>query len=162
MRMIAAFAFVFAAAAVMAQAPPTAPKSIPPPSDVAAAPGDAVKTASGLASKVLTPGTGKNHPSPTDVVTVHYTGWTTDGKMFDSSIVRGRPSTFALDRVIPGWGEAVQLMVVGEKRRVWIPEQLAYRGMEGRPKGMLVFDIELISFNPPPAKAPDQGSDLSE
>jgi peptidylprolyl isomerase len=142
------------AAAVSAQAPSTPPTSIPPPPDVAAVPDDAVKTASGLASRVLTPGTGKEHPAPDDVVTVHYTGWTTDGKMFDSSIVRGRPSTFSLNRVIPGWGQTVQLMVVGEKRRAWIPEALAYKGQEGRPKGLLVFDIELLGVSPSPTKAP--------
>ncbi len=78
---------------------------------------------------------------------MHYTGWTTDGKMFDSSVARGKPATFPLDRVIAGWTEGVQLMVAGEKRRFWIPEALAYKGQR-EPKGMLVFDIELISFMP--------------
>ena len=100
----------------------------PAPPDVAAAPADAKKTASGLASKVITPGTGKGHPARTDLVTVNYTGWTTDGKMFDSSIARGKPATFPLDRVIAGWTEGVQLMVAGETRRFWIPEALAYKG----------------------------------
>ncbi len=154
MRIMTVFALIFAAAFASAQTPPAGLKIIPAPPDVAAVPDDAVKTSSGLASKVLSPGTGKEHPSSSDVVTVNYTGWTTDGKMFDSSISRGRPSTFPLDRVIAGWGEAVQLMVVGEKRRVWIPESLAYKGQEGRPKGMLVFEIELIAFNPSPTKAP--------
>ncbi len=154
MRIMTALALIIATAVVFAQAPPTALKSIPPPPDVAAAPGDATKTSSGLASRVLVAGTGKENPGASDVVTVNYTGWTTDGKMFDSSIARGRPSTFGLDRVIAGWGEAVQLMVVGEKRRVWIPEKLAYNGKEGRPKGMLVFEIELLSFVPSPTKAP--------
>jgi peptidylprolyl isomerase len=120
-------------------------KVIPPPPDVAAPPADAAKTASGLASKVLTPGTGKTHPTKTDQVTVHYTGWTTDGKMFDSSVARGEPATFPLDRVIAGWTEGVQLMVPGEKRRFWIPEALAYKGQRD-PKGMLVFDVELIKI----------------
>ena len=62
------------------------------------------------------------------IVTVHYTGWTTDGKMFDSSVARGAPATFPLNRVIAGWTEGVQLMVAGEKRRFWIPEALAYNG----------------------------------
>ncbi len=154
MRFIALFGFLAAAVAAAAQVPTAAPGPIPPPPDVAAAPDDAVKTASGLASKVLASGSGKEHPASDDVVTVNYTGWTTDGKMFDSSIARGRPSIFGLDRVIPGWGEAVQLMVEGEKRRVWIPEQLAYKGKEGRPKGLLVFEIELISFSPSPTRAP--------
>jgi peptidylprolyl isomerase len=128
------------------------PNPIPAPPDVAAPPADAVKTHSGLYSKVLTPGTGTSHPGPMDIVTANYTGWTTDGKMFDSSIVRGKPAAFPLNRVIAGWTEAVQLMVAGEKRRVWIPEKLAYKGKD--PKGMLVFDIELISFSPSPLSAP--------
>src|SRR4051812_30419970 len=127
-------------------------KSIPAPDDVAAVPADAEKTASGLASKVITPGTGATHPGRTDLVTVHYSGWTTDGKNFDSSLSGGKPATFPLDKVIAGWTEGVQLMVVGEKRRFWIPEELAYKGKEGRPAGMLVFDVELISFKPAPPK----------
>jgi peptidylprolyl isomerase len=125
-----------------------------PPSDVAAPPADAAKTPSGLASKVITPGTGKTHPGKTDIVTVHYTGWKTDGAMFDSSVLRGKPSSFPLDRVIAGWTEGVQLMVEGEKRRFWIPEALAYKGAR-EPKGMLVFDVELISIlgTPPDVKA---------
>lgn len=74
---------------------------------------------------------------------MHYSGWTTDGKMFDSSVARGEPVSFPLDNVISGWTEGVQMMVEGEKRRFWIPEQLAYPGGDG-PRGMLVFDIELI------------------
>jgi len=125
---------------------------IPPPDDVAAPPGDAEKTASGLSSKVLTPGKGTTHPAKTDLVTVHYTGWTTDGKSFDSSVPGGKPVTFPLDKVIAGWTEGVQLMVAGEKRRFWIPEELAYKGREGRPAGMLVFDVQLISFKAPAPK----------
>jgi FKBP-type peptidyl-prolyl cis-trans isomerase len=154
MMLILATAVFLGIVVLSAQTPQNAQTSIPAPPDVAAAPADAMKTASGLASKVLTPGSGQLHPSATDLVTVHYTGWTTDGKMFDSSVVRGTPATFGVNRVIPGWGEAVQLMVVGEKRRVWIPEALAYKGREGRPKGVLVFDIELLSFNPSPTQAP--------
>lgn len=119
---------------------------IPAPADVAAPPKDASKTSSGLASKVLTPGKGKDHPGPTDRVTVHYSGWTTDGKMFDSSVSRGQPLTFPLNGVIPGWTEGLQLMVAGEKRRLWIPAKLAYEGVPNRPQGVLVFDVELISI----------------
>src|SRR5687767_4042367 len=128
-----------------AQQPP-APKSIAAPDDVAKPPADAVTTPSGLAMKVLQPGKGTAKPGPTDVVTVHYTGWTTDGKMFDSSVAAGRPATFALNRLIQGWGEGVRQMVVGEKRRLWIPQALAYNGAPGRPAGMLVFDIELLDL----------------
>ena len=59
---------------------------------------------------------------------MHYSGWTTDGKLFDSSVLRGEPATFPLNGVIAGWTEGVQLMVEGEKTRFWIPEALAYKG----------------------------------
>jgi peptidylprolyl isomerase len=129
---------------------------LPAPPDVAAVPADAQKTKSGLASKVLQPGNGKDKPKSWDKVTVNYTGWTTDGNMFDSSIKRGQPATFELDKVIPGWTEGVGMMTVGEKRRLWIPEDLAYKGRPGAPAGMLVFDVELISIErmPEPPAAP--------
>jgi FKBP-type peptidyl-prolyl cis-trans isomerase len=156
MRNALMIAFVLASGTLaLAQAPqPVAPPSIPPPPDVAAVPADAVLTASGLATRVLSPGSGIARPSADDIVTVHYTGWTADGKMFDSSVARGKPATFSLDRVIAGWSEAVQLMVPGEKRRAWVPEGLAYKGRQGRPKGLLVFDIELMKVTPSPTKAP--------
>lgn len=119
--------------------------SLPPPPDVKAPPADAKKTPSGLAYKVIKAGAAKAHPTSTSSVTVQYTGWTTDGKMFDSSVTRGMPATFPLNRVIAGWTEGVQLMVEGEKTRFWIPESLAYRGQRP-PYGMLVFDVELIKI----------------
>ena len=122
------------------------PKTIPAPADVAAPPADATTTSSGLATKVLTPGTGTRHPRPNSRVNVHYSGWTTDGQMFDSSVARNEPISFGLNQVIPGWTEGVQLMVEGETRRLWIPETLAYAGMRGAPQGMLVFDVELIKI----------------
>src|SRR6188474_2308480 len=141
-------------ATVTAQQKPPAFAPIPAPENVAKPPADAAKTASGLASLVLQKGTGTTKPGPTDLVTVHYTGWTTDGKMFDSSFARNAPSSFPLDRVIKGWGEGVQLMVTGEKRRFWIPQEIAYNGMAGRPAGMLVFDIELLDVSPSPSTPP--------
>jgi peptidylprolyl isomerase len=119
------------------------PDPFAPPPDVAAPPSDAKRTASGLMYKVLRPGTGTAHPNRNSQVTVHYTGWTTDGKMFDSSHRKGQPVPLSLDEVISGWTEGVQLMVDGEKTRFWIPQRLAYQGKP--PVGMLVFDIELIS-----------------
>jgi peptidylprolyl isomerase len=121
-------------------------EQIPPPPDVAAPPADAVRTSTNLASKVITPGTGTRHPRPNSTVTVHYTGWTTNGRMIDSSVTRRQPTTFSLDHVIDGWTEGVQLMVEGEKRRFWIPARLAYEGVPGRPQGPLVFDIELLKI----------------
>jgi peptidylprolyl isomerase len=141
--LMAALLFTGAAAIAAAQA-----NAIPAPPDVTKPPSDAAKTSSGLASKVIKPGTGKAHPKPDDLVTVNYTGWTTDGKMFDSSVARNEPATFALTGVIPGWTEGVQLMVLGEKRRFWIPGKLAYDNIDspGAPKGMLVFDVELLDI----------------
>jgi len=117
-----------------------------PPADVAAPPADATKTHTGLAYKILQPGTGTAHPRSRDRVLVHYTGWTTDGQLFDSSVLRGEPVEFALDAVIQGWTEGLQLMTEGEKVRFWIPEKLAYKGEQGKPAGMLVFDVELIKI----------------
>jgi peptidylprolyl isomerase len=151
---LTAFIVVVVSAALFAQPRPTAPEQIPAPPDVAKPPADAAKTASGLASKVLQPGSGTAKPGAQDFVTVHYTGWTTDGTMFDSSYPRKAASTFPLNRVIKGWGEGVQLMTVGEKRRLWIPQELAYAGQSGRPQGMLVFDIELLEIVPSPTTPP--------
>jgi peptidylprolyl isomerase len=132
------------------------PKPIAAPDDVAAPPADAKKTASGLAYKVLTAGKGTKSPKAEDTVKVHYTGWTTDGQMFDSSVTRGQPLEFPLNRVIAGWTEGVGLMKEGDKFRLWIPQELAYQGRPGAPAGMLVFDVELLSFKeaPKPIAAP--------
>ena len=126
-------------------------RPIEPPSDVAAPPKNATKTASGLAYVTLTRGTGKVHPVMRDRVRVHYSGWTTDGKLFDSSVARGEPTEFPLDGVIRGWTEGVRLMVVGDKTRFWIPGELAYGNSPSRPgvpAGTLVFDIELLEILP--------------
>jgi peptidylprolyl isomerase len=84
-------------------------------------------------------------------VRVHYSGWTTAGKLFDSSVARGEPTDFPLNGVIKGWTEGVRLMVVGDKTRFWIPGELAYGNSPSRPgvpSGMLVFDIELLEILP--------------
>jgi FKBP-type peptidyl-prolyl cis-trans isomerase len=142
------FAAVLAAALLLTACsggPPSGEvPQIPPPPDVAAVPADAARTPTNIASKVITPGTGSRHPRPNSTVTVHYTGWTTDGRTIDSSVSKGTPLTIGLDAVIDGWTEGVQLMVEGEKRRFWIPARLAYEGSPGKPQGMLVFEIELI------------------
>jgi FKBP-type peptidyl-prolyl cis-trans isomerase len=140
------------------QGPAPDPKA---PADVKAPPADAEKTASGLASKVLTPGTGKDKPGAADTVKVHYTGWTTDGVKFDSSVDRAQAAKFPLNQVIKGWTEGLQLMTVGEKRRFWIPGNMAYGDTPtrpGAPAGMLVFDVELLGFD----KAPETPADVAE
>lgn len=128
---------------------PNPPATVAAPSDVAAAPLDALRTHSGVAHKVIKPGNATEHPGDDDLVTVHYSGWTTDGKLFDSSVVRGVPARMALSQVIQGWRDGVRLMVVGETRRLWIPEHLAYQGRAGAPRGMLVFDVELLAIEQP-------------
>ena len=132
---------------------PTAPRA---PADVSAAPSDAVKTASGLASKVLTKGSGGRHPAAFDHVVINYTGWTPDGRVFDSSVPRGEPAKLPLDTLQKGWSEGVQLMSKGEKRRLWIPASLATGGARA-PGGPLVVDVELIDFiaMPEPPRVPE-------
>ena len=116
------------------------------PDNVAEPPEEAEVTDSGLAYMVLEEGDGDTHPEATDTVSVHYTGWQTDGEMFDSSVERGEPTSFPLNQVIAGWTEGVQLMVEGEKTLFWIPEDLAYGGRPGAPSGMLVFEVELLEI----------------
>ncbi|MFA5623619.1 MAG: FKBP-type peptidyl-prolyl cis-trans isomerase [Bradymonadales bacterium] len=132
--------------------------ALPAPADVAEAPEDAQRTPSGLAYKILKQGAeGGPKPTAADTVKVHYSGWTTDGKMFDSSVVRGEPATFGLTQVIAGWTEGLQLMKVGDSARFWIPEDLAYKGRAGAPAGTLVFDVDLLQV----VKAPEKPADLT-
>lgn len=105
------------------------------------------ETASGLQYVVEKEGTGVQ-PGASDEVTVHYTGKLLDGTVFDSSVNRGEPATFPLNRVIPGWTEGVQLMKEGAKYTFFIPSDLAY-GAQGVPNAIpphstLIFDVELI------------------
>ena len=108
----------------------------------------AVQTASGLVYQELIAGTGA-HPSATDSVTVHYEGSFADGRVFDSSIKRGKPTTFMLGGVIPGWIEGLQLMKPGGKARLVIPGELGY-GANGYgnipPNATLIFEVELLSI----------------
>jgi peptidylprolyl isomerase len=128
------------------------PHDAPPtPPDVAKPPADAKQTAKGVFYRMIRPGPGKDpqHPEPKDTVKVKYTGWTTDGRMFDSSELRGEPSTFNLRSVVAGWTDGIPLMTVGDRMRFWIPEAMAYKGKAGKPAGMLVFDVELVEIVAP-------------
>lgn len=119
-----------------------------PPAQVASAPANAKKTKSGLAYRLLRRGKGKLKPTAGDRVEVHYSAWTSDGELFDSSVLRGKPARLPLSRLIAGWAEGLQLMTVGDKALFWIPEALAYEGKAGSPKGMLVYEVELLGIAP--------------
>ncbi|MCR4535650.1 FKBP-type peptidyl-prolyl cis-trans isomerase [Shewanella xiamenensis] len=109
-----------------------------------------LSTASGLQYQVLNQGSGTVHPKASDTVTVHYHGTLIDGTVFDSSVERGEPIAFPLDRVIKGWTEGVQLMVEGDKYRFFIPSELAYGNRStGKIGGgsVLIFDVELLKIN---------------
>jgi len=106
-------------------------------------------TESGLQYLILSEGTG-NNPTLNDNVTVHYHGTLIDGTIFDSSVDRKQPATFPLNGVIPGWQEALQMMSVGSKWKIFIPSELAY-GESGAgaigPNSTLIFEVELLSIN---------------
>ncbi len=112
---------------------------------------DVLVTSSGLQYKILEKNTGTIYPKKTDTVTVHYHGTIIDGTVFDSSVERQEPARFALDRVIPGWTEGLQLMNKGDKFRFFIHPDLAYRDRAAGeiilPNSVLIFDVELISIN---------------
>jgi len=111
-------------------------------------------TASGLQYEVIKTGTGPK-PTAENTVKVHYHGTTIDGTVFDSSVNRGEPVTFALGQVIKGWTEALQLMTVGSKWKIYIPSELGYgeqaAGPKIKPNSVLIFEVELISIEPTPA-----------
>jgi len=107
-------------------------------------------TASGLKYQVLKQGTGTASPKATDTVNVHYHGTLLNGTVFDSSVERGQPISFPLNRVIKGWTEGVQLMKVGDKFKFEIPPDLAYGPASPSPKippnSTLVFEVELLGI----------------
>jgi len=109
-----------------------------------------IETKSGLQYKVLTAGTGTENPTASSKVKVHYHGTLLDGTVFDSSVDRGKPISFGLNQVIKGWTEGLQLMVVGEKTRFYIPANLGY-GNSATGKitagSLLIFDVELLAIN---------------
>ncbi|MGE3767406.1 MAG: FKBP-type peptidyl-prolyl cis-trans isomerase [Kofleriaceae bacterium] len=118
----------------------------PTPSDVAAPPENAQKTPKGVFYRYLAKGKGGPKPTQKDTVKVSYSGWTTEGRLIDSSLIKGQPAEFNLQGVMSGWTDGIQVMSVGDKVRFWIPEQLAYASSPGKPQGMLVFDVELLEI----------------
>jgi len=110
-----------------------------------------IEKMSGLQYKVIVKGEGKVRPKSNDQVTVHYHGTFLNGDVFDSSKARGRPITFKLNQVIPGWRKGIKLMVIGDKFRFFIPSHLAYgNNKTGQvpPGSLLIFEIELLKINP--------------
>ncbi len=142
--------------------PASAPVATPAPNQAPALSGEAflldngkrdgvVSTGSGLQYEILASGEGPT-PGPTDLVTTHYHGTLIDGRVFDSSMQRGEPIEFPVNRVIPGWTEALQLMQVGDRWKLYIPPQLAY-GKRGAgqmigPDETLIFEVELLGVRP--------------
>jgi FKBP-type peptidyl-prolyl cis-trans isomerase FklB len=108
-------------------------------------------TESGLQYEIIKSGNGKK-PTKTDTVSVHYHGTLIDGTIFDSSVERGTPASFGVHQVIPGWTEALQLMDIGSKYRLFIPQELAYganphTGGPIQPFSALIFEVELLEIN---------------
>ena len=134
------------------QPPPAAP------SDVAAAPAGARRSPLGAAFRVLRAGTGAIRPGPDDVVRVHFSAWTPDGELFDTTRSRGEPAEFQVKGVARGWADVLQQMVVGDEVRAWIPAALAYPGLPSRPQGPVVFECELLAIEPAPPAGPGPGS----
>jgi len=111
---------------------------------------DVIETASGLQYQVLQKGEGEGHPSASSTVKVHYHGMLIDGTVFDSSVERGEPISFPLNQVISGWSEGVQLMVVGDKFKFFIPSELGYGNKAtGKitPGSLLIFEVELLDIS---------------
>ncbi|MBW1904634.1 MAG: FKBP-type peptidyl-prolyl cis-trans isomerase [Deltaproteobacteria bacterium] len=130
------------------------------PANVGAVPEEAQRSDSGLAWVVLTESAGDAHPAEGDMVVMNFIGWTAEGKLVQESLSNGRSASIAFGALFPGWREGLQLMVPGEKRRLWIPGKLAHGEVkpgeppaeQGPPLGMLVYDVELISFDKAPPR----------
>jgi peptidylprolyl isomerase len=124
-------------------------KAPPAPEDLTSPPPAAIKLPSGVRLQVLEAGTGNRHPSLSDSVLLHYSTWTADGKLIETTRMSGHPGLFLIGSVLPGWLEGLQTMVVGEKARLWVPASLAFGEKPAsrmQPAGNLVFDIELLAI----------------
>ena len=108
-----------------------------------------IESASGLQYQILTKGEGEEHPNASSKVNVHYHGTLLNGSVFDSSVERGEPISFGLNQVISGWTEGVQLMVVGDKFKFFIPAALAYGNRSAgkiTPGSTIIFEVELLDI----------------
>jgi len=119
----------------------------PTPSHLDKPPRAARKLPSGLAIQVMKRGAATQRPGGNQQVMLHFSGWTRDGRLIESSVMANHPAVFAMQAVIAGWREALATMVVGDKVRIWIPEALAYpRPRRGQPHGDLVYELELLGI----------------
>jgi FKBP-type peptidyl-prolyl cis-trans isomerase len=120
----------------------------PTPVNLKKPPRSARRLPSGLAIEMLKKGDGTQHPTATSEVKLHFSGWTTDGHLVESSVMANHPAVFSMRGVIAGWREALFAMVVGDRARVWIPSALAYgpKPRRGQPKGDLVYELELLAI----------------
>jgi FKBP-type peptidyl-prolyl cis-trans isomerase len=148
-----------AAAAPEPRAPGTATASEPPaPDDVAAPPTSTKLTSSGVASRVLKSGRGSEHPAGDDVVTFHFETWTREGKLLGSTRQRGAPDSLNVRRMMPGVGEVVRRMSVGEARRIWVPQKLTAFPSDdddaAPPFPDVTVDVELLALQRAPAVPP--------
>jgi peptidylprolyl isomerase len=124
-------------------------KAPPTPSSLKSPPAIARRMPSGLAIEIVSKGKGKQHPTEQSEVKLHFSGWTADGRLIESSVMAHHPAVFSMAGVIAGWREALSQMVVGEKVRLWIPGDLAYgpKPLRGQPKGDLVYELELLEIH---------------
>jgi peptidylprolyl isomerase len=124
-------------------------KAPPTPSPLKSPAAGARKLPSGVAVKWLSKGAGKVHPAPSNRVSLHQTSWTTDGALFESTVMAGQPATYVVAELLPGVRDGVEQLVVGDRARFWIPAELAYGKKpkrRGQPAGNLVYDVELLSL----------------
>jgi len=126
----------------------TIQKAPPVPVDLKAPSASAVKLESGVAYRRIKKGSGTEHPSGKTQMLLDFSGWTANGDLIESTVMAGHPASFELINALRGWREVLQLMVVGDKVRIWIPAALAYgtKPRRGQPKGDLVYELELVAF----------------
>ncbi|HLO66622.1 MAG TPA: FKBP-type peptidyl-prolyl cis-trans isomerase [Holophaga sp.] len=127
---------------------------VPPAPAELQAPPAAVREANGLATQVLRPGKEGKKPGADDMVTVEYVAWTQEGKLIDTTARRDRPFACPIDQLMKGMAQGLRLMTPGEKRRLWIPQVLAFEGAPNRPAGTVIVDLELLAVEPSPFQAP--------
>ena len=124
-------------------------KAPPVPLDLKVPPRNATKLESGVSFRRIKKGGGTQHPSGKSRMLLHFSGWTTNGDLVESSVMAGQPASFDMLTVLRGWREALLQMVPGDKVRVWIPAAMAFgdKPRRGQPRGDLVYELELISLD---------------